>query len=1125
VEETIKKLSANKATGLDGIPAEIYKILAKRDPQNENQTPRIVQVLTKGFNDIKNKNTIDQIPVAWNKSRMILLHKGGDQYDIANYRPITLIQIIYKIYATILARRLTDFIEKNNFLSHTQTGFRPERGTAQKLMAVKLAILHAKRLNTELHIVSIDIKKAFDSVEHWAIKMTLGENGLNLPESIVTAIMATLSNTTIQIQTEAGLTAEVPIHRGVRQGDPLSAILFDIAIDPLLQKMVETMNGNTPIEGPHAYADDIDIFTFSAEKMQPQWQLVMEYCRDTGLELNEKKTQYIRNEKAHQNGSKPMLSFDQEGKIPVIEAPLNSPFRVLGVWFTTNADWTHHKNKVKGMIVGQINTLIRKKITGLQLIAVINAMQMAALAYGMAVVSYTHNELTKIMETITTILRKKFRFQGPKGWEDWFTLNTKDFGGLNLQNAKDRYRSAQLSAFQTTLLDYDSPAKRELERLERELSTNTFKEPIEMPEHTVWDEIIETLSKCNSTIHTLLPERFRPESTTTIAEKAYKECKDFKILLDTIKESNEQTTPLNLYHAIVNEHTLELKPQQERLEAITMLEGGDRITLEAELYESSAAQQISEINKRETGRDRASEIVTLEQTNVRDDEHRYATIEYDNQTWEPNFTDGSASKHEAAWGAYIPTGRLNIPNADRDLIVKPQQMFYNRVEGEQTNIRAELTAILAVLTKKERTKQNQLIITDSEFAIQEIEAWPQKTTKRKRLTGNRDLLTQIQQKIDIIENKGRGPKVMFLHIYSHQKEASQHHDPKREAKIQNQKKKFGNDQLYEILRQGNEVADKLAEKGRLKGSIKRNWIEDPPIGTDKYYILTQDKLNDKRPQQWIKEHTQNEIYYRRTEGPFNEDSRSAYLHYLPLCDRKLSFQAGKLRNPKQHHIYITLAKMRFHAAPTMAKLNQHLWREWTDPFRAYMKSMYPSPDCHFCEKKNVKTKENTEHLLTCPNRDSRNETAEKLWNSIWNDIAKHQQNDDPNKKKAKNKKKPANPLLKPDPRLLKPFALRNATTLASHEAALAARGGIPLPREIAGLCGFPDAAAGYALIPSNLSMVLRELWVRAEDAHSLAAEFAKRAQEAVVREYHERCRTIATERDAKGKFAQHVLGK
>ena len=105
------------------------------------------------------------------------------------------------------------------------------------------------------------------------------------------------------------------------------------------------------------------------------------------------------------------------------------------------------------------------------------------------------------------------------------------------------------------------------------------------------------------------------------------------------------------------------------------------------------------------------------------------------------------------------------------------------------------------------------------------------------------------------------------------------------------------------------------------------------------------------------------------------------------------------------------------------------------------------------------------------------------------------------------------------------FALRNATTLASHEAALAARGGIPLPREIAGLCGFPDAAAGYALIPSNLSMALRELWVGAEDAHSLAAEFAKRAQEAVVREYHERCRTIATERDAKGKFAQHVLGK
>jgi hypothetical protein len=99
------------------------------------------------------------------------------------------------------------------------------------------------------------------------------------------------------------------------------------------------------------------------------------------LELSEKKTQYIRNEIAYQKKSKAKLKHVNGEEIS--ELPLNNPFKVLGVWFTTNGDWKYHKDK-----------------------------------------------------TITSILRKKFRFQGPTGWEDWFTLNTKDFGGLNLANVR-----------------------------------------------------------------------------------------------------------------------------------------------------------------------------------------------------------------------------------------------------------------------------------------------------------------------------------------------------------------------------------------------------------------------------------------------------------------------------------------------------------------------------------------------------------------------------------------------------------------------------------------------------------------------------------------------------------------
>jgi hypothetical protein len=65
--------------------------------------------------------------------------------------------------------------------------------------------------------------------------------------------------------------------------------------------------------------------------------------------------------------------------------------------------------------------------------------------------------------------------------------------------------------------------------------------------------------------------------------------------------------------------------------------------------------------------------------------------------------------------------------------------------------------------------------------------------------------------------------------------------------------------------------------------------------------------------------------------------------------------------------------------------------------------MYPTPNCHFCETKNVKIEEDTTHMLNC--RNSRNEVAEELWNQIWETIEKKQQNEGPKKWETKKKKR------------------------------------------------------------------------------------------------------------------------
>jgi hypothetical protein len=188
-------------------------------------------------------------------------------------------------------------------------------------------------------------------------------------------------------------------------------------------------------------------------------------------------------------------------------------------------------------------------------------------------------------------------------------LNTKDFGGLNLANVRDKYHSAQITAFQTAILDYDSPAKRELKRLERELNeSSSFKQPITMPENTVWDEVIyiDILQKRRSTIHTTLPSKQNQENLEEILTKAQKQ-REFEKLLKIINKSNNHVTAEQLYYAIIDQHAVDINSTTQIHEKMARLEKGDIISEEARLYEPEATHAISDISRKIRGKNRENQ--------------------------------------------------------------------------------------------------------------------------------------------------------------------------------------------------------------------------------------------------------------------------------------------------------------------------------------------------------------------------------------------------------------------------------------------------------------------------------------------------------------------------------------
>ena len=161
-------------------------------------------------------------------------YKKGDPADCGNYRPICLLAAAYKIFATILLKRLIAAGSESRIWP-TQYGFRPKRGTEDALHCVRRAIDVAwSRRDGSLHLLALDWRKAFDSISSVALLQALRIFGL--PEPFV-AMVASIYNGRVFRVRECGTTSEPRgQHSGICQGCPLSPYLFIIVMTILMQR-------------------------------------------------------------------------------------------------------------------------------------------------------------------------------------------------------------------------------------------------------------------------------------------------------------------------------------------------------------------------------------------------------------------------------------------------------------------------------------------------------------------------------------------------------------------------------------------------------------------------------------------------------------------------------------------------------------------------------------------------------------------------------------------------------------------------------------------------------------------------------------------------------------------------
>ena len=294
ITKTIKCLNRNKSADFTGNVADFLI----------DGCSFLAPYLTIVFNKIFETGIY---PSLWAEGVIVPIHKKGEKTNPANYRCITLVNILVKLFSLALRNRLNLWSENDNFFNSSQFGFRDKCSTVDCIFLLHTVIQKVFLNKRKLYCAFIDYEKAFDSIN----RHILWDKLINLGVSckMVNMLRSMYSNvkSCILLMNENKYSDFKDVTIGLKQGDPLSTILFLFFINDIsgsldLENLNET-NFDILTFYMLLFADDIALFSTSPDGLQLQLNNINTYSKRNGLKININKTKICIFEKRKSNNN------------------------------------------------------------------------------------------------------------------------------------------------------------------------------------------------------------------------------------------------------------------------------------------------------------------------------------------------------------------------------------------------------------------------------------------------------------------------------------------------------------------------------------------------------------------------------------------------------------------------------------------------------------------------------------------------------------------------------------------------------------------------------------------------------------------------------------------------------
>ncbi|MDA8583201.1 reverse transcriptase family protein [bacterium] len=283
LDHSINALKKNKAPGPDQCTTELFKYL------NREAKTLLLTLLNHLWES-------EQVHPEFLQASVASIFKKGDIEDLANYRPISLLNTMYKLLASIIQTRLSSHLEKH--LQKTQFGFRANKSTAQALFIARRLQDYAESSGEGLIFVFLDWEKAFDKINHHRLIEALER--LNIPTKVINVIKALYSQPSFRVSKDNEHSEFKQQLSGIRQGCPLSPYLFILVMSVMFYD-IHSEVGESIKEGlikgfdesEILYADDTMLVLKNDTSINTLLQAIGKESAYYGLRLNKTKCEYI----------------------------------------------------------------------------------------------------------------------------------------------------------------------------------------------------------------------------------------------------------------------------------------------------------------------------------------------------------------------------------------------------------------------------------------------------------------------------------------------------------------------------------------------------------------------------------------------------------------------------------------------------------------------------------------------------------------------------------------------------------------------------------------------------------------------------------------------------------------